>query len=113
VEGELLEKLAYARKQWLRYLKKDSHLFSELDNGRLHYSNGDVLNLLLYGGRAHLDDAFRRERYESWQSNAGGRAILETRLLDILDYLHVGITVLRDLHLKVVQQYAGESTATV
>ncbi|MGH9892711.1 MAG: hypothetical protein ACREA0_12120 [bacterium] len=100
VEQELLARLTLARRRWLQYLRQTSHLISELPTGELRYTHAEVLDLVLYGDRAHLDLDLR-ERYESWYSSAGSRAILETRLCKVLDYFHVGIMVLRDLHLEI------------
>ena len=94
VSKELLDKLSYARKKWLRFLRQNSTLYTE---GRGTYTNWEVLQLVLHGDRAHLDPKLRRT-YESWYANAGTRAMLETRLTEILDFLHVGILVLRELH---------------
>lgn len=101
VNQDVLAKITFARKRWLKYLKAKSTLFSRTPSGELTYTNEQALDVLLYGDRAHLDPELR-ERYESWCSNAGSRAILETRLGEILDYVHVGITVLRDLHVEIL-----------
>jgi hypothetical protein len=91
--GEPLEKLTYARKVWVKYLKQDSTLVSRDKT----YTNEEVVNLILFGDRAHID-LDRRARYDSWYSNVGSRAILETRFADIVEFLSTGIFVLRDLH---------------
>jgi hypothetical protein len=97
IPPELLDKLTFARKRWLRFLRT----YSTLVSGKRRYTNEQVLDLVLYGDRAHLDLELR-DRYESWYSNAGSRAILETRLAEILDFVHVGISVLRDFHQEVL-----------
>jgi hypothetical protein len=99
----LRDKLTFARKQWLGFLGRNSYLVTELPTGLLSYTNEQALEVYLYGDRVHLNPALRA-RYESWSSNAGCRAIIETQLCTILDCLHVGISVLRDFHVDVLAQ---------
>jgi hypothetical protein len=112
VEEQLRDKLTFARKRWLHFLKEKSTLFSHLASAELHYTNEQVLDLQLFGDRAHLNLDLR-ERYDSWYSNAGSRAILETRFAEILDYLHVGIVVLRDLHLEILAQNSADAPSSI
>jgi hypothetical protein len=97
VPKALIDKLSFARKKWLRFFRENSTLYTE---GRGNYTNWEVLQLVLHGDRAHLDLDLR-PTYESWYGNAGTRAMFETKLTEILDFLHVGIQVLRTLHAEI------------
>jgi hypothetical protein len=77
---ERQKKWANAYIAYKRFLKAKSTLVS----GPVQHSRRAVLDMILYGYRAHVKLELRR-KIEPWLANEGLRALLETRSAEILE----------------------------
>jgi hypothetical protein len=80
INTERQKKWVNAYIAYKRFLKAKSTLVS----GPVQHSRRAVLDMILYGHRAHVKLELRR-KIEPWLANDGCRAILETKSAEILE----------------------------